>query len=214
MTRRLALALLAVAVAGCGALQGVRSRLPPREPQPGPEDGAYADLRDAATRQDRLYDGFLHRADLTGTWLSAEVQDAGTRRLAAWQGWPQAELDAALAAQAAEAAKGEQFLLAMYTADRKHNDLADQGSVWRIQLDDGTTQASAAAVEVVPRDANARQLFPYIGSFDVVYKVRVPWTGAPLAGRPFTLKVQGALGQLSLSFGPGGRETRRPHQAP
>lgn len=214
MTRRHALALLALALAGCGTLRGVKSQLPPREPQPGPEEGPYADLRDAATRRARLYDGFVHRADATATWLSEEVRDAGTRRLAAWQGWSTAELEAALAAQHAEAAKGEQFLIALYTADRKHNDLADPGTIWRIQLDDGTVQAVAATIEVVPRDANTRQLFPYIGSFDLVYRARVPWTGEPLAGRRFSLKLLSALGPLVLDFAPGVSETTRPHQAP
>jgi hypothetical protein len=214
VTRPTALALLAIALAGCGALQGAQSRLPPREPQPGPDDGAYADLRDAATRRAGLYDGFVHRADATATWLSPEVREAGTRRLAAWQGWTTAELDAALAAQQAEAAKGEQFVVSLYTAERKHNDLANQGSIWRIQLDDGTVQASATAVEVLPDDANTRQLFPYVGRFDTVYRVRVPWTGAPLAGRPFTLKLLSALGPLVLDFGPGGAKAERPHQAP
>lgn len=214
MTRRAALALLALALAGCGAIQGVKSRLPPREPQPGPEDGAYADLRDATTRRARLYDGFVHRADVTATWLAPVVRDAGARRLAAWQGWTAAELDAALAAQQAEAEKGEQFLVALYTADRKHNDLADQGSIWRIQLDDGTLQAPATSVEVVPIDANTRQLFPFIGPFDHVYRVRVAWSGAPLAGRPFSLKLLSSLGPLVLDFGEDGKKADRPHQAP
>jgi hypothetical protein len=214
VTRRCALALVALALAGCGTWQGVKSRLPPREPQPGPDDGAYADVRDAATRSARLYDGFVHRAEVTVTWLSPEVRDAGTRRLAAWQGWTTAELDAALAAQQAEAAKGELFFLSFYAADRKHNDLANQGSIWRIQLDDGAVQAPAAAVELVPIDANALQLFPFIGHFDTAYRVRVPWTGAPLQGRPFSLKLLSSLGPLVLDFGPRGQQGDRPHQAP
>jgi hypothetical protein len=214
VTRRRALALLALALAGCGTWQGVKSRLPPREPQPGPDDGAYADARDAVTRSARLYDGFVHRADVTVTWLSPEVRDAGTRRMAAWQGWSAEELEKALAAQEAEAAKGEQFLVSLYTADRKHNDLASPGSIWRIQLDDGAVQAGAAAVEYVASDANARQLFPFIGHFDTAYRVRVPWTGAPLTGRPFALKLLSTIGPLVLDFGPRGQRGDRPHEAP
>jgi hypothetical protein len=214
VTRRHALALVALALAGCGTWQGVKSRLPPREPQPGPDDGTYAEVRDAVTRSARLYDGFVHRADVTVTWLSPEVRDAGTRRLAAWQGWTTAELDAALAAQQAEASKGELFFVSLYTADRKHNDLANQGSIWRIQLDDGAVQAPAAAVELVPLDANAVQLFPFIDHFDTAYRVRVPWTGAPLQGRPFALKILSSLGPLVLDFGPRGKQGDRPHQAP
>lgn len=214
MTGRLSVALLSLALAGCGAVQGVKARLPPREPRPGPEDGAYADLRDAASRRARLYDGLVHRADLNGAWLSPEVREAGVRRMAAWQGWGQAELQAALDADRAEAAKGEEFVLSLYTADPRHNDLADKGSIWRVQLDDGATQAMATSVEVMPADATTLQLFPFVGPFDRVYRVRVPWAGPPLAGRPFTLKVLGALGPLVLDFAPGGKQAERPHQAP
>jgi hypothetical protein len=214
MTHRLAVALLALALGGCGAVQGVKSHLPPREPATGPEDRAYVALREGASRRARLYDGFVHRADLNGTWLSPEVRQAGARRLAAWQGWSPAELEAALQADRIEAEKGEQFLLGLYTAEPKHNDLASQASIWHILLDDGTTQAAAATVERMDIDANLRQLFPYIGAFDTVYRVRVPWTGAPLAGRPFSLQVRGALGPLVLDFGPNGRRAEKAIQAP
>lgn len=212
MTRRLATLALALALAGCGAVQSVKSRLPPREPRVGPEDGAYADLRDAVSRHARLYDGFVHRADLNGTWLSQEVREAGTSRLAAWQAWSPEELASALAADRAEEAKGQEFLLALYTAERKHNDLAEKDSIWRVLIDDGEVEAVASSVELVTLDANVKQLFPYIGPFDVVYRVKVPWTGEPR--RPFTLRLMGALGSLTLDFGPRGKPADRPHQAP
>jgi hypothetical protein len=213
VTRR-ALLLAALALCGCGAIHGVRSRLPPREPQPGPEAGQWADLRDAATRQQKLYDGFIHRATATATWLSPEVREAATRRLAEWQGWSQADLDTALAADRAEAAKGEEFVLAFYTAERRQNDLDARPSIWRLELLDGTDQAAAASATVVSDDATMKQLFPYVGPFDLLYRVRVPWKGAPLAGRPFQLRIAGAVGRMELRFNQKAGEAERPHQAP
>ena len=214
MTRRGLLALALLSLAGCSAWQGVKSRLPPREPQPGPDDGEYADLRDAVTRRASLYDGFVHRADATITWLSPQVRDAGTHRMAAWQGWTKPELEAALAADQAEAAKGEQFVVSLYTAERKHNDLAFPGTIWHVVLDDGTLQAPSSGAEELTIDANTQQLFPFIGHFDHAYRVRVPWSGAPLSGRPFKLRLQSARGTMEVDFGPGGRPGDRPLQAP
>jgi len=213
VTRR-ALLLAFLSLAGCGAIQGVKSRLPPREPQPGPEAGEFADLRDDATRQAKLYDGFLHRASATATWLSPEVRQAATKRLAEWQGWSDSDLASALAADQVEAAKGEEFVLAFYTAERRNNDLDAKPSVWRIELSDGTDQASAASVAVVSDDATIRQLFPFVGPFDLVYRIKVPWKGAALTGRPFTLRVAGALGKIDLRFNEPGAEVERPHMAP
>lgn len=213
MTRR-ALLLALLSLAGCGAIQGVKSRLPPREPQPGPEAGQFADLRDDATRQAKLYDGFLHRASATATWLSPEVRQAATKRLAEWQGWSDSDLASALAADQAEAAKGEEFVLAFYAAERRNNDLDARPSIWRIELGDGIDQASAESVTMADDDATMRALFPYVGPFDLVYRVRVPWKGAPLTGRPFQLRVSGALGRLDLRFNEPGSPVERPHMAP
>jgi hypothetical protein len=213
-TLRAAGAALTLALSGCGAIQGVQSRLPPREPQPGPEAGEWAVLRDATTRREKLYDGFVHRADVTVTWLSAPVREAATRRLADWQAWGPEDLERALAADRVEAAKGEEFLVSLYTANPRHNDLDAKETVWRLEIDDGTTRSAATAVTAVRADASIKQLFPYVGPFDQVYRVKVPWTGAPLAGRPFTFRLASALGRLDLDYGSSGKQAERPHVAP
>jgi hypothetical protein len=214
MSRHLAAALAALALSGCFAYKGVRDRLPPREPQPGPASGEWGPLRDAASRRDVLYDGLVHRAELSGTWLSPSVRQAGTRQLAEWQSWTPAELEGALAADRVADGKGQEFVVALYTAERRHNDLDARPSIWHVEIDDGTTRCTATAVEAVPSDATTVQLFPFVGSFDTVYRVRVPWTGAPLEGRAFVLRVGSALGKLQLDFGPDGTRARRPHLAP
>ena len=212
---RLAAALLAaLALAGCGAVQSVREKLPSRQPLPGPEASAYAGLRDAHSRRARLYDGLVHRADLSGTWISPEVRVAGTRQVGEWLSWSHEELAAALEAGQRDAAKGEEFVLALYTAKQDQNDLDAPAPTWRIELDDGDDQAVAAAVEAMKSDATTLQLFPYVSRFDKVWRVRLPWKGAPLADRPFVLRVSSALGTMTLDFGPGGARAERPHQAP
>jgi hypothetical protein len=213
MTRLLLAAALSLALAGCSLFQGMNERLP-RHPSPGPAGGEYAALREAASRHDSLYDGLVHRADLNGTWLSPAVRLAGTRQLAEWQSWTPGELEAALKADQAAAAKGEEFVLALYTAERKHNDLDVKPSVWHVEIDDGQRVAVASTVEVLTADATTQQLFPYVGPFDVVYRIRVRWDGPPLEGRRFVLRLAGAVGKLELDFGADGRRAPRPHVAP
>lgn len=216
MRRRLATAGLALVVAltGCATLGGVKDRVTTREPPPSPASSAYGAVREAASRRDGLYDGLDHRADLSGTWLSPEVRLSASRQLAEWQGWSEAELQKAQAADLAAGDKGEQFVLALYTAERKDNDLDGRPSIWHIEVDDGAQRTEASSVEAIPADATVRQLFPYVGPFDVVYRVFVPWKGAPLAGRPFVLRVGSALGTLELDFGPRGQRTRKPFSGP
>jgi hypothetical protein len=208
---RAALAALLLAASGCAS---VTARLPPRAPDPLPDRGDWAATRDQASRRAQLYDGLVHRATASATWLSLPVREAATRRLAAWQGWTEAEVDKALVVDRTEATKGEEFIVALFTADRMANDLDGSPSIWHVEIDDGQLVAPASSQHAMTVDATLVQLFTYVGAFDVVYRVRVPWSGTPLAGRPFKLRLGSALGQLELDFGPGGEPAIRPHQAP
>jgi hypothetical protein len=209
MSRLVTAAALALLAAGCGA--GVPFH---RAPQPGTDTGDWGELRDQASRRASLYDGFVHRADATATWFSPDVREAGIRRQSEWQARNQEEVEQAIATGRAEAAKGEEFVVAVYTADRRANDLDSRTSVWHLELDDGEVRVPASEVTALTTDATIRQLFPYVGPFDVVYRVRFRWTGAPLTERPFKLYIAGGLGAMVLDFGPGGERPQAPRQAP
>ncbi|HEY6106430.1 MAG TPA: hypothetical protein VIV59_10635, partial [Anaeromyxobacteraceae bacterium] len=61
----------------------------------------------------------------------------------------------------------------------------------------------AGRPEVVRSDATVTGLYPYVGRFDIVYRVRFPrWKGERLLHEtPFALVVAGAPGKLELRFG-------------
>jgi hypothetical protein len=198
--------MLAVLATGCAA--GCAAGVPfHRAPTPGPETGSWAQLRDEASRRATLYDGFSHLANASATWLSPAVREAQLRRRAEWQGRNAAELEQALATGRADAALGEEFLVAFYTAERRVNDLDAKRTVWHLELDDGTVRVPAFEVVGVSTDATLRQLYPFVDPFQQVYRVRFAWTGPPLEGRPFTVRIAGALGELVLDFGPEGQRT-------
>ncbi len=209
-SRRSLLLVLAAAagLAGCSTINSYKTK----SPDPGRNEGAWADLRNGSTRRSIIYDQFQQRAMATATYLSPVVREQRTRRLGEWMGWTDKELADRLAAEAAEAAQYDDFLLAFFTPDRKSNDLDARESVWRIaiRLDDGS--------EVVTRDATAldvnatvRNLFPFVGPFDTVYRVRFNKApGGPLADRVFTLELASALGKVELTFGDGALGPDRP----
>lgn len=191
--RAVALALAALGLGGCFLHAA---------PRPTPAESEWAQAREGATRRALLYDQLKHRATATATHLSLEVREARARRLAAWLGWTPEELEARLSQERSEAALGEEFLLDFYTADPRANDLDAPRSVWRIAVTSGDTDLVATRVTSLERDATVLGLFPYIGPFDVVYRVLLPAPPeGPLAGRPFTLEISSALGRLPLDFG-------------
>jgi hypothetical protein len=200
-----------VALAALGALAGCP--LHPKAPVPLSREGEWAAVRDAATRRAVLYDGLKHRATATATHLSLPVREARARRLGEWLGWTPQELDDRLAAERVEARAGEEFVLTFYTADNRSNDLDAPRSVWRVALKVGETELLATRVTSIDADANTAGLFPYVGPFDVVYRVMLPHSPEPLEGRPFLLQLASALGKLELDYGaPRTRAAETPWQ--
>lgn len=190
---RLALAAaLALSAAGCH----------PRSPLPLTREGEWALARDPATRRAVLYDGFKHRATGTATHLSLPVREARARRLAEWLGWTARELADRLAQERKEHAAGEEFLLSFYTADTRAQDLDAPRSIWRVALKVDGADAIATRVTSIDPDANVVGLFPYVGPFDVLYRVLLPRppSGDP-AGKPFVLEFSSGYGKLSFDWG-------------
>lgn len=201
------LCLAAIAVEGCAALFHQRA------PVPGVREGEWAAARTARTRRASVYDGLIHRATGTVTYVGPAEREIRARRLAEWQGWPDPELEARLAADRALAGKEEEFILALYTAERAVNDLDSPASVWRATVVvDGLTLVPIK-VEGLSADATVTGLYPYVGVFDQVYRLRFPSPpGGPLSGRAFQLDVASALGRLAFDFkGPEeDAETQKP----
>jgi hypothetical protein len=190
-------ALLATA-AGCHLL---------RQPRPQPNDGDWAMARDRFTRRAYLYDGLDHRATASATLLTPAVREARARRLADWFGWTPAELEQRLAQEKKEAAEGEEVFLSFYTADSRANDLDAPRPIWRVAVKLDGVDLVARRIGSIDRDANTLALFPYIGPFDVAYRVSFPPApGGPLSERAFTLEIASGAGKLALDFNDGGGE--------
>jgi len=205
VARHAASALAAVALAGCGIL--------PHAPIPEVQRGAWPEERDAATRRADIYDGFEHRADVWTIRLTPAVREERARRLAAWLNWSPAELDAKLAQERAENARWDDFVVLLYTADRSWNDLDAPQSIWRILFDMGGGDETVGKATAIGRDATFDALFPMVGPFDTVYRVRFPRFDTELVPRPGVLRFASALGEMRLPYTPGSVPVPAPHPA-
>ncbi len=192
-------ALLAVVL--LGALAGGGCALRQRTPEPGPDEGEWAALRNDATRRKLLYDGVTHRATATATHLTLAVREARARRLAIWKSWTDAELERRLATERAAAASGEEFLVAFYTAQWQNNDLDSRDTIWRVSVRAGDNELVASEIHAVPIDAQLTNLFPWIGPFDTVYSVRFPrLANGPLPDGDFVFELASAIGKVDLDW--------------
>jgi hypothetical protein len=193
-------AVRALALAAAAAL-GACAYLP-RSPSPTTLEGEWASRRDDATRRAIVYDGLTHRATVTATHLSLPVREARARRLGEWLGWTPVELEKWLALERQEAAESEEFLVAFYTADMHYNNLDAPRTDWRVALKVDGADLLAQKISGVERNASTLGLFPFIGPFDVAYRIILPMPQAgPVEGRAFALELASALGKLELDYG-------------
>jgi hypothetical protein len=187
-------------LAALALLAGACSHLAP-QPDPPTFEGHWAQARDAATRRGRLYDRLATHAFASAVYQSLEVREARVHRVGVWQALSPAEVERLLAAERAEAAQYEEFLVAFFTVERPANDLDAKASMWRLGLTWPGGEAQPVSVEGVTVDPTLRQLYPVIGDFDTVYRVRFPRAPVTLAGQPFALRLASALGRIDLDWG-------------
>jgi hypothetical protein len=170
-------------------------------PQPTPFEGEWARVRDKHARSAKLYDGFTTRAFGQVLYAAPEVRRARVDRLAAWRGATPEEKERMAATEREEGERWEEFLVSFFTADRGDNDLGARQSIWRVALVvPGEGEALPANVDELRADATFRELYPEIGDFDTVYRVRFPRWRSPLVERPFSLEIAGARGRLAFRW--------------
>jgi len=195
-------ALLALG-AGCGFM--------PHAPIPEVQSGAWPEARDHETRFVDIYDGFEHRANLWTVRLTPKVREERARRLAAWLSWTPGELEERLASEREEAAKWDDFIVFLYTAQPRWNDLDASDSIWRLEFDLGGGEVVAARAQAQDRNATFEALFPMGGAFDTAYRLRFPRTDdASGEMLPGVLRMASAIGEMIVPYTP----TSKPHPAP
>jgi hypothetical protein len=172
---------------------------PPREPA---EAVDWEAIRQRYSRQARIYDRFETHATAGAAYQAPELRARRVAQVARWKAMTAPERQALLQAEAAEAERWEDFLVSLYTDADQDNDLGSRRTAWRIALVvPGEGEALPVEIRRERMDAQLRELYPFVGDFDVAYRVRFArWKGAPLAGRRFLLRIAGPKGRLDFDF--------------
>lgn len=185
--------LIAALATGCAFMH------PPPEPA---ESRAWEAERARWSRQARLYDRFEAHAFAAAVYQAPALRLRRAEQVAAWRAMTAPERQRLLDAEVAEAERFEDFVVTFYTHDPKDDDLGAKDSVWRVALVvEGEGEALPLEIRPEKADAQVRELYPQIGDFDTVYRVRFArWKGAPLAGRPFLLRIVGPEGRIEFRY--------------
>ena len=176
--RCLAGALVAGALPLCGCAQMLR---PPRA---GPEaptvadkaaEARYQEVLSRFTQRAEIYQGLDTRMFIAATLQAMAFRQARVERVADLRSLPRAEVEAALAKEKKEHGEVLEVFLGVHANERRLDDLARPGSIWRVAL-------VSEAGEVVP--VSAVPLMPVIGNHEAradAYFAQLPTPAHPHA---------------------------------
>jgi hypothetical protein len=199
-----ALGLLALAAVACVTAPPTVGESPPRLPDDVAETAYNAVLRRYSDRAE-VYSGFDTRLFSAATFQSGPFREARVRRLAAFKLLPAPEVEALLREERAQAAQTHEFALGVHVNERLYDDFDQPRTIWRIALVTGTAEVVPLEVRRVGRaNLDLRAIYPYLGAFWTLYRVRFPTTlpdGSPVI-TPDTgevlLRVTSSLGRTDL----------------
>ncbi|MEM6732560.1 MAG: hypothetical protein AAF658_13465 [Myxococcota bacterium] len=169
------------------------------------------------TRSDQVYSGLDHRMFVDATLHSPEFRRAFAIAWPDVYGAGGQVTRRELVELSGPAETTHTFFVSVFTGDRDWNDLADQGSIWRLTLESGPVSVEASEITAIPVDANLRAVYSHIDRFDKCYLVRFPLAD-PLnrmlvdpSSTDLTMKIASAIGRAELQWQllPASKSTRK-----
>lgn len=188
-------AWLLLVVCGCASAPAKIGEPAPRLPDDAAE-ASYQQLADRFTEDKEVYKLFDTRMFVAVTYESWPFREARTRRLGAFQVWPQKLLEEKLAAEKTQADTQTDFFMGVHMNDRNHEDFDKKNSIWRIALVTPSGEVVPTKIERVGRSTlDMRAIYPYMYDFWIGYRITFPKVEL---GEKVTFRIASTIGQAEL----------------
>ncbi len=128
------------------------------------------------TKHHKVYRHFEALIFTTATYLSPEFRAALVNRRTRLLGLPVSEARRVKAEHEERSRRYHEFVVSVYTAERRWNDLDAERSLWRVSLanDRGQEVSPSEVIRQDLRSGDLQAYFPYITVFQQAYLVRFP----------------------------------------
>lgn len=138
-------------------------------------EGYTATLR-RWTKHHKVYRHFEALIFTTATYLSPEFRQALVNRRTRLLGLPGSEARRVELEHRERSRRYHEFVVSVYTAERRWNDLDAEPSMWRVSLanDRGQEVSPSEVIRQDLRSGDLQAYFPYITVFQQAYLVRFP----------------------------------------
>lgn len=162
--------------------------------------GKYDNLIEEKSRKIQIYDGLYNKLTVESTWLDSAVTEASLSHNARLQQWNELKYKEEKAKVISKHAESTEFFVSFYSPERKHNDLSNNKTLWKIFLDVNGQRYEGKATKVKLLFSEIQVLYPYHNRWSTPYVVSFPVATTLVENKPATLTFTGAVSSTQLQF--------------
>jgi hypothetical protein len=160
----------------------------------------YENLIESKTRKIEVYEGLYNKLTIQGTWLDSRVTEATLSHRARLQQWTEEKYKEEKTKAISKHTESTEFFVSFYTPERRHNDLAQNKTLWKIFLDVNGQRYEGKATKVKLLLTEIQALYPYHNRWSTPYVLSFPVATSLVENRNAVLTLTGAVGSPQIQF--------------
>jgi hypothetical protein len=147
-----------------------------------------------------LYEGLYNKLTIEATWLDSQTTEATLSHSARLSQWPETKYKDEKTKAISRHAENTEFFVSFYTPERKHNDLSQNKTLWKIFLDVNGQRYEGKATKVKLLLTEIQALYAYHNRWSVPYIVSFPVATSLVENKRAVLTFTGAIASPQLVF--------------
>lgn len=160
----------------------------------------YENLIVDKSKKLEIYEGLYNKLTIESTWLDSQVTEASLSHSARLSQWPETKYKEEKTKAISRHAENTEFFVSFYTPERKHNDLSQNKTLWKIFLDVNGQRYEGKATKVKLLLTEIQALYPYHNRWSVPYVISFPVATSLVENKRAVLTVTGAITSAQLIF--------------
>lgn len=162
--------------------------------------GEYEDLIVKKSKKLEIYEGLYNKITVEATWLDSQVTEASLSHSARLSQWTEQKYKDEKTKAISRHAENTEFFVSFYTPERRHNDLSQNKTLWKIFLDVNGQRYEGKATKVKLLLTEIQVLYPYHNRWSVPYVISFPVATSLIENKRAILTFTGAVASPQLIY--------------
>lgn len=147
-----------------------------------------------------LYEGLYNKLTVEATWLDSQVTEATLSHSARLSQWTETKYKEEKTKAISRHTENTEFFVSFYTPERKHNDLSQNKTLWKIFLDVNGQRYEGKATKVKLLLTEIQAMYAYHNRWSIPYVVSFPVATSLVENKRAVLTFTGAIASPQLTF--------------